>query len=163
MDEFIADLIHRIQGRQELSPMAAPRSTGRPRCGSRRQMAEINVTPLVDVMLVLLIISMLAAPMLQQGMHLELPGADSSEDIEQSRVVVSVNREGRIRINDKPVHPELLRERMTGLAATRPDENVYLRADKLLNYGEVLFVMDTIRKAGIVNVTLVTVPLEEEL
>ena len=128
----------------------------------RRQssLAEINVTPLVDVMLVLLIISMVAAPMLQRGIHLELPATQTATQIEEARVVVSVDREARIRINDRPVHPELLLERMQGLAGSHPDETVFLRADKLLPYGEVLGVMDTIRKAGIVRISLVTVPLE---
>jgi biopolymer transport protein TolR len=102
---------------------------------------------------------MLAAPMLQEGLHLELPAAETSESIEEASTVVSIDREGRIHINDRPVHPDLLRERMKGLAASRPDEIVYLRADKLLNYGEVLYVMDTIRRAGIVRVALVTVPV----
>ncbi len=128
----------------------------------RRQsaLAEINVTPLVDVMLVLLIISMLAAPMLQRGINLELPATETATEIQEAKVVVSVNREGRIRINERPVHPELLAERMKSLAASRPDETVFLQGDKLLPYGEILFVMDTIRKAGIVRVSLVTVPIE---
>ena len=128
----------------------------------RRQtaLAEINVTPLVDVMLVLLIISMVAAPMLQRGIHLELPTTETASEIQEARVVVSVDRNGRIRINDRPVHPELLTERMKTLSATRPDETVFLRADKLLPYGEVLTVMDTIRKAGVSRIALVTVPLE---
>ena len=67
---------------------------------------------------------------------------------------------GRIRINDRPVHPELLHERMKTLSASRPDETVFLRADKLLPYGEVLTVMDTIRKAGVSRIALVTVPLD---
>ena len=128
----------------------------------RRQssLAEINVTPLVDVMLVLLIISMLAAPMLQRGVHLELPAMETATEIQEAKVVVSVDREARIRINDRPVHPDLLLERMQTLAAARPDETVFLRADKLLPYGEILSVMDTIRKSGIFNISLVTVPLE---
>ena len=128
----------------------------------RRQssLAEINVTPLVDVMLVLLIISMVAAPMLQRGIHLELPATETATEIQEAKVVVSVDREARIRINDRPVHPDLLLERMQTLAAARPDETVFLRADKLLPYGEILSVMDTIRKSGIFNISLVTVPLE---
>jgi biopolymer transport protein TolR len=128
----------------------------------RRQtsLAEINVTPLVDVMLVLLIISMLASPMLQRGIHLELPSTETASEIQEARVVVSVDRNGRIRINDRPVHPELLAERMKSLSATRPEETVFLRADKLLPYGEVLSVMDTIRKAGVSRIALVTVPLD---
>ncbi len=128
----------------------------------RRQsaLAEINVTPLVDVMLVLLIISMVAAPMLQRGINLELPATETASDIQEALVVVSVDRDARIRINDRPVHPDLLLERMASLAASRPDEMVFLRADKLVPYGEVLRVMDVIRKAGVFRIALVTVPLE---
>jgi biopolymer transport protein TolR len=128
--------------------------------GRRRPpLAEINVTPLVDVMLVLLIISMVAAPMLQEGIPLELPSSESASPIEQTDVVVSVDRDGRIRINEQPVHPDLLAERMQALARSRPEETVFLRADRLLPYGEVLLVMDRIRKAGVTKVALVTVPL----
>jgi biopolymer transport protein ExbD/biopolymer transport protein TolR len=129
----------------------------------RRQsaLAEINVTPLVDVML-LLIISMLAAPMLQRGIQLELPTAESAADIQEARVVVSLDRNGRLRINDLPVHPELLEERMRSLARSDASETVFLRADRHLPYGEVLLIMDTIRKAGVTRVALVTVPLEAE-
>ena len=130
------------------------------RRGRGAALAEINVTPLVDVMLVLLIISMVAAPMLQQGIPLELPSVQSASDIPESRTVVSVDRNGRITIDDRPVHPDLLQERMRALARSRPQETVYLRADRLLAYGEVLLVMDRIRTAGVTRVALVTVPLE---
>ena len=128
----------------------------------RRQsaLAEINVTPLVDVLLVLLIISLVAAPMLQRGIHLELPATETATEIEEASVVVSVDRDSRIRVNDRPVHPDLLQEQMRRLAISRPSETVFLRADKLLPYGEVLLVMDTIRKAGVSRIALVTIPLE---
>ena len=127
---------------------------------SRPPLAEINVTPLVDVMLVLLIISMVAAPMLQRGIQLDLPQTRTAGTIEEARIVVSIDRESRIRLNDRPVHIDLLRERMKGLAASAPDELVYLRADKFLPYGEVLLVMDEIQNAGMQRVALVTVPLD---
>jgi biopolymer transport protein TolR len=126
----------------------------------RQALAEINVTPLVDVMLVLLIISMLAAPMLQRGINLELPQTATATTIEEARVVVTVDRDGRIKFNDRPVHEAMLEERMMAVAAANPGETVFLRADKLLPYGEVLRVMDKIRTAGIERVSLVTVPLE---
>jgi len=137
-----------------------PVGSGGARGGRQQALAQINVTPLVDVMLVLLIISMLAAPMLQRGINLQLPATESASEISEARVVVSVDREARIRINDRPVHPELLQERMKSLALTHPTETVFLRADKTLPYGEVLLVMDKIRIAGVTRVALVTVPLD---
>jgi biopolymer transport protein TolR len=131
------------------------------RLGSRPRLAEINVTPLVDVMLVLLIISMVAAPMLQRSIHLDLPETTTATEIEEAQVVVSIDREAKIRVNDTPVHPELLVERMRALAAARPEETVFLQAHKNLGYGEVLRVMDSIRSGGISRVALVTRPLEE--
>jgi biopolymer transport protein ExbD/biopolymer transport protein TolR len=127
---------------------------------TRRSLAEINVTPLVDVMLVLLIISMVAAPMLQRGINLQLPATESASEIQEARISVSVDRDGRIRINDRPVHADLLHERMKALALSSPEETVFLRADRLLPYGEVLLVMDKIRTAGVTRISLVTVPLE---
>ncbi len=142
-----------------MTPVGATLSNGGGR-GGRRSLAEINVTPLVDVMLVLLIISMVASPMLERGIKLDLPATQTATEMEEARVVVSLDRDGRIRINDRPVHPDLLAQQMKALATTRPGETVYLRADKLLPYGEVLLVMDRIRKAGVTRVALVTVPLE---
>jgi biopolymer transport protein ExbD len=127
--------------------------------GRHRALAEINITPLVDVMLVLLIISMLAAPMLQKGIPLDLPATDTAQDIKDSRTVVSLDRDGRLRLNDQPVHPDLLQQRMKALVSGSPGETVFLRADKLIPYGEVLHVMDLIRKAGVTRIALVTVPM----
>jgi biopolymer transport protein TolR len=138
----------------------AVRVTGGGRARGRPALAEINVTPLVDVMLVLLIISMVAAPMLQEGIPLELPASETATSIEEADVVVSLDRDGRIQINDTAVSPDLLTERMKLLASSRPDETVFLRADRLLPYGEVLLVMDRIRQAGVTRVALVTVPLQ---
>ena len=140
--------------------MGATVGNGGGRSGRHRALAEINITPLVDVMLVLMIISMLAAPMLQKGIPLDLPSTETAQDIKDPRTVVSLDRNGRIRINDTPVHPDLLEQRMHALAATSPQETVFLRADRLIAYGEVLIVMDHIRKAGVTKIALVTVPLE---
>ena len=139
--------------------MGAALGNGGGRSGRHHALAEINITPLVDVMLVLLIISMLAAPMLQKGIPLDLPATETSKDITDPRNVVSVDREGRLRLNDQPVHPDLLVVRMKALATGSPGDTVFLRADKLMPYGEVLHVMDLIRKAGVTRVALVTVPM----
>jgi biopolymer transport protein ExbD len=140
--------------------LAAQIGGGGSRGRRHARLAEINVTPLVDVMLVLLIISLVAAPMLQRSIDLELPATETASNIEESRVVVSVDRNGRIRLNDRPIHPDLLADRLRLLAAAQPEETVFLRADKLLPYGEVLGVMDTIRKAGLRRLALVTLPRE---
>ena len=138
--------------------MGASLGNGGGRQGRHRALAEINITPLVDVMLVLLIISMLAAPMLQKGIPLDLPETETSKDIKDPKTVVSLDRDGRIRLNDQPVHPDLLQQRIKALVTGSPGETVFLRADKLIPYGEVLNVMDLIRKAGVTRVALVTVP-----
>jgi biopolymer transport protein ExbD len=139
--------------------VAGPAGDGGGRSSRHRALAEINITPLVDVMLVLLIISMLAAPMLQKGIPLELPATETAQDIRDPRTVVSLDRDGRIRINDQPVHPDLLERRMKALAAGSSSETVFLRADRLIPYGEVLHVMDLIRKSGVTRIALVTVPV----
>ena len=139
--------------------MGASIGNGGGRSGRHRALAEINITPLVDVMLVLMIISMLAAPMLQKGIPLDLQATETAKDIRDPRTVVSLDREGRLRVNDQPVYPDLLEQRMKALAAGSPGDTVFLRADKLIPYGEVLFVMDRIRKAGVTRIALVTVPV----
>lgn len=112
-------------------------------------------------MLVLLIISMVAAPMLERGINLDLPTTETASEITEARWVVSLDREGKIRINDKPVHRDLLGERMRTVAERAPNDTVYLRADRLMYYGEVLLVMDEIRKAGVTRISLVTIPPDE--
>jgi len=139
--------------------VGAALSNGGGGSGRHRALAEINITPLVDVMLVLLIISMLAAPMLQKGIPLDLPSTETAKDIRDPRTVVSLDREGRLRLDDQPVHPDLLAQRMKALVSGSPGETVFLRADKLIPYGEVLRVMDLIRKAGVTRIALVTVPM----
>ena len=139
--------------------MGAALGNGGGGSGRHRALAEINITPLVDVMLVLLIISMLAAPMLQKGIPLDLPATETAKDIRDPRTVVSLDREGRLRLDDQPVHPDLLAQRMKALVSRSPGETVFLRADKLIPYGEVLHVMDLIRKAGVTRIALVTVPM----
>lgn len=127
-----------------------------------RQLAEINVTPLVDVMLVLLIISMVAAPMLERSVDLELPNADHEvREVSDVRYVVSLDRDGRYYINEKPVHAALLVERIRGIAERATDPVIYLRADRNQYYGEVMLLMDKIREGGVTNISLVTIPTED--
>ena len=122
------------------------------------ELSEINVTPLVDVMLVLLIIFMVAAPMMTRGIDVELPETASSEPIEEQRVEVTLDREGQLWLGERPVGADLLREEMERLARVRPGSGVFLRADARTSYGSVLKIMDLVRRSGIERIAMVTLP-----
>ncbi len=126
---------------------------------NRAVMAEINVTPLVDVMLVLLVIFMVTAPMMQQGVQVNLPKADTKAmtPAEES-VVVSVDQSGKIFINSEEIAAGDLRTRLSGMFATRAKKEVFLKADAGVPYGEVVRTMADIKGAGIERLGMVTEP-----
>ncbi len=121
-------------------------------------LSEINITPLVDVMLVLLIIFMVTAPMLHQGIEVALPKAEApplplrGED----PVVLSINREGLIYLRDRPIHPTKLVEVLTPMLRGRTNETVFLKGDRDTPYGKVIDVLDTLHRGGIGKVGMVT-------
>src|SRR5512144_707008 len=122
-------------------------------------LSQINVTPLVDVMLVLLVIFMVTAPILQQGVSVNLPrvegGALSGEEVQ---LVVTVSAQKKIYLNDTAMAlPELL-TKLQAILRERPDRNVYLRADATVPYGEVMRVIASIRQAGVQRLGMVTEP-----
>ncbi len=135
--------------------MMVPRGTGRRLGGA---LAEINVTPLVDVILVLLIIFMVTAPMMQRGIDVALPLAQSAQGAEEERLVVTLDRTNRVWLNESPVPLNLLEERLKSAAEGLATPFVYLRADRAIPYGEVMAVMDRIKRSGIERVGLVTEP-----
>lgn len=121
-------------------------------------LADINITPLVDVMLVLLIIFMITAPMLHQGIEVALPQADA-EPLPMridDPLVLSVNRDGLVYVQDEPIHPSQLMERLRPLIAARGDETVFLKGDRELAYGIIMEVLDVLHDGGIQNVGMVT-------
>ena len=125
------------------------------RSGDRRVLSEINVTPLVDVMLVLLVIFMVTAPMLQRGTDVQLPQAQHSDLKEQNRLTLTLTREGRIFLNNDEIPRAELRERL--VAATRGrDRTVQFRGDSQVSYGLVIEVMDGMKAAGIDTVGMIT-------
>jgi len=120
-------------------------------------MGEINVTPLVDVVLVLLLVFMVTAPMMSRGIDVELPVANQPKIEPEDRVTVSVNAEGRIYVNDKPVNAVLLEDEIRGHMARQQAKVAYLRADEGLRYGKVIDVVDKLKKAGVEQIGFVYV------
>jgi biopolymer transport protein TolR len=126
---------------------------------SRSMMADINVTPLVDVMLVLLVIFMVTAPMMQQGVQVNLPKADTKAmtPAEES-VVVTVDKSGKTFINRDEVPAGDLRNRLSTMFVSRAKKEVFLKADAGVTYGEVVRAMADIKGAGIERLGMVTEP-----
>jgi biopolymer transport protein TolR len=141
---------------------SAPNAGGRHQRGRRVSptLAEINVIPLVDVMLVLLIIFMVAAPMLQRGVEVNLPVASRSQEIASERVFVSVplsfRRDRRVFIGEEPVRIDVLGERVRQLMLNKTDKQVFLRGDGKVELQELMDIMDRLKAAGVEKVGIVS-------
>jgi biopolymer transport protein TolR len=137
------------------SPDHAPRSVGRRR--RRPLMGEINVTPFVDVMLVLLIVFMITAPLLTVGVTVDLPETTSAPLPGQDEPLsVSVNRAGDIFLQDSAIGLDELGPRLQAITERKPDARIFVRGDKVIDYGRVMEVVGAIHAAGFTKVALVT-------
>jgi len=135
---------------------------GRKRNSGSKLLAEINVTPLVDVVLVLLIIFMVTAPMLQMGIDVNLPRVKSkSIDVTEEKLVVTINSAKEIFINKNKVPVTDLGAKLESIFANRIDREVFMRADKNVPYGFVVEVMSEVRKAGVDRLGMITEAPEE--
>lgn len=123
-------------------------------------LAEINITPLVDVVLVLLVIFMLTAPVLQSGIQVSVPHTKTVREITQQRTVVTIDKDQQVYLNDKLVNlndlPGLLKSQNTDTTHT----TIYVRADAKVSWGAMATVMDSIKQSGITDVSVVTQPTE---
>lgn len=139
-------------------------SSGRRRRGGRKHkpMADINMTPFIDVMLVLLIIFMVAAPLLTTGVPLDLPqtGAQSL-NLEKQPLVVSIKADGKVFLMETEITLEELVPKLQAVSKTGPDERIYIRGDKSIAYGRVAEVMAVLTTAGYRKVALVNEPLQQ--
>lgn len=126
---------------------------------SKEFMSEINVTPFVDVMLVLLIIFMVTAPMMIQGVNVDLPEATAQPlDSEKEHLVITIDKDHQVHINDYQVSVESLSEKLMKILQGRSDREVYLKADKNIPYGIVVQVMAKIKDAGVEQLGMITEP-----
>jgi biopolymer transport protein TolR len=126
-------------------------------------MSEINVTPFVDVMLVLLIIFMITAPMMVQGVNVSLPEAKAkSLDADEEHLVVTIDNNNKIFINEFEVAVDFLQEKLTRILEGRSDREVFLKADKNIAYGIVVKVMAEIKGAGVDKLGMVTEPVHRD-
>jgi len=127
--------------------------------GGNEAISQINVTPLVDVMLVLLIIFMVTAPILQQGVTIDLPKVAAGPlSGDQEQLVVNVTRNGEVLLNNTAMPLDRLTDKLRAIAAARRDRAVYVRADQAVPYGQVMRTMGAVRAAGLTRVGLVTEP-----
>jgi len=126
-------------------------------------MSEINVTPFVDVMLVLLIIFMVTAPMMVQGLNVDLPEVTAQPlESEKEHLIITIDNKNQIYINDFQVTIDFLREKLSKILQGRTDREVYLKADKTIPYGIVVQVMAEIKGAGVEQLGMVTDPADSE-
>ncbi len=125
-------------------------------------LSEINVVPLVDVVLVLLLIFMLTAPMMYRGIDVQLPRTTARPTAVEERLVLTVTRDRLLYLNERPVALGLLEPRLRDLLQGRGDRTLYLKADTNLPYGFVVETMDRVRRAGVERMAMVTEPAPRE-
>src|SRR5512143_3216150 len=137
---------------------------GLPSAGRRRQigthLSEINVTPFIDDMLVLLVIFMVTPPMMQSGIGIDLPQAETDTKPAEEGLTLTVTKDQYVHIGDSTIHINLLERRLTEYFYNKPKKVVYLQADAELPYGVVVRIMDITKKAGVEIVGIITEPID---
>lgn len=123
-------------------------------------MSEINVTPFVDVMLVLLVIFMVTAPMMQSGIGINLPQAETDSKPAEEGLTLTVTKDQYIHIGENTYNINLLERRLTEYFVNRPKKVVYLQADEALPFGVIVHIMDITKKAGIEVIGIITEPID---
>jgi biopolymer transport protein TolR len=136
--------------------MAFTASNGR----TQTAMSDINVTPLVDVVLVLLIIFMVTAPVLQSGIEVSVPKTRTVKEITEERMVISINKQQRVFLGNDPITINEIKAKLRQRIRDPQNQSVFIRADEDVPFGAFATVMDAVKGAGITNVSIVTQPLD---
>ncbi len=123
-------------------------------------LAEINITPLVDVVLVLLVIFMLTAPVLQSGIEVAVPKTKTVKEITEQRMVVTINRDSEVFLQDKPINLNDLTSQLAASGKDPAHQVIYVEADEKVPFGAFASVMDAVKQAGITNISIVTQPIQ---
>ena len=127
--------------------------------GPRRAMTDINVTPLVDVMLVLLIIFMVTAPLIQSGVKVDLPRASAQQmEHQEEKLVLTITRDRRVFLGNSEIPPADLEKKLSSNARIQKEKELYLHADRSLPYGQVVEIMAVARRAGVESLGMITEP-----
>jgi biopolymer transport protein ExbD/biopolymer transport protein TolR len=127
---------------------------------TRTSLAEINITPLVDVVLVLLVIFMITAPVLQSGIEVSVPKTRTVKEITEQRLVLTIDRDSGLFLGDTPINIHELPRRLHQANTDPSKQVIYLRADERVPFGAFASVMDAVKQAGITNISIVTQPLD---
>lgn len=128
---------------------------------TQTSLSEINVTPLVDVVLVLLVIFMLTAPILQSGVEVTVPQTRTVKEITEERLVISIDRNQRIFLGNEPLNIHDIRAALGKKVRDPAQQSIFLRADENVPFGVFAAVMDAVKQTGITNVSIVTEPIIE--
>ena len=127
---------------------------------TQSSLAEINITPLVDVVLVLLIIFMLTAPILQSGIEVDVPKTRTVKEITEERLVISINKQQRVYLGNDPININQIGAKLRQKIRDPQHQSIFIRADEDVPFGAFATVMDAVKQSGISNVSIVTQPLD---
>lgn len=138
--------------------MAFTNSQGR----TQSSLSDINITPLVDVVLVLLIMFMVTAPILQSGIDVAVPKTKTVKEITEERLVISIDKQQRVFLGNDPININEIAQRLRQKIRDPQGQSIFLRADENVPFGAFATVMDAVKQSGITNVSIVTQPLNEK-
>ncbi len=126
---------------------------------TQSSLAEINVTPFVDVVLVLLVMFMVTAPILQSGIEVEVPKTKTVKEITEERLVITIDRDQRVYLGNSPININEIADRLHEKIRDPQGQSIFIRSDENVPFGAFATVMDAVKQAGITNVSIVTQPL----